>query len=99
MDLHTVESEMVHAAGYDDAESELEVVFTNGRTYRYKEVPRRIYEELMRAASKGEYMRASVMGTYDYYTLYRWTKMKREKAAKEAGNGKLHKTTRRRASH
>jgi KTSC domain-containing protein len=98
MDLHTVDSEMVHAAGYDDAEGELEVVFTNGRTYRYKQVPRRIYQELMKADSKGQYMRANVMGTYDYYTLYRWTKLKREKAEKEADHGKLHKATRRRAS-
>jgi hypothetical protein len=89
---------MVHAAGYDDAERELEIVFTNGRTYRYKQVPRKIYQDLMKANSKGQYMRTNVMGVYDYHTLYRWTKMKRERAAKEADHGGLSKATRRRAS-
>ena len=79
MDLHTVESEMVHAAGYDEAERELEVVFTSGRTYRYKRVPRKVYRELMAAKSKGEYMQEHVLGVYDYYTLYRWQKLKKAK--------------------
>ena len=71
MELVTVESSMIHAVGYDDAEQELEVVFTSGKTYRYTGVPRTVYEDLLAADSKGQYMRANVIGIYPDYPLSR----------------------------
>ena len=71
MELVTVESSMIHAAGYDDANEELEVVFNSGRIYRYKGVPREVYEELLAADSKGQYMRACVIDVYPDYEVSR----------------------------
>ena len=71
MELVTVESSMIHAVGYDDAAQELEVVFNSGKTYRYTGVPRTVYEELLAADSKGQYMRANVIDVYPDYPLSR----------------------------
>jgi len=62
---------MIHAVGYDDAAQELEVVFNSGKTYRYTGVPRTVYEELLAADSKGQYMRANVIDVYPDYPLSR----------------------------
>jgi hypothetical protein len=64
MELVTVESSMIQAVGYDAAAQELEVVFNSGKTYRYTGVPQTIYDDLLAAESKGQYMRASVIGVY-----------------------------------
>jgi hypothetical protein len=71
MRLETVESSMVHAVGYDDATQELEVVFTSGTVFRYTEVPRNVYDDLLAADSKGQFMRANVIGCYPEYRVSR----------------------------
>jgi hypothetical protein len=55
---------MIHAVGYDAARQELEVVFNSGRIYRYERVPREVYDGLLAADSKGQYMRACVIDVY-----------------------------------
>jgi hypothetical protein len=64
MELITVESSMIKAAGYDAADQELEVVFKNGKVYRYKGVPQPVYDALLAADSKGQYMRDQIIGHY-----------------------------------
>lgn len=55
-----VESSNVKAIGYDDAEAALYVDFKNGGRYRYDSVPKWIYEDLMKAESKGRYLAISI---------------------------------------
>jgi len=71
MKLVTVESDMIHAVGYDPATQELEVIFNSGQIYRYTGVPRKVYEELLAAESKGSYMRANVIDMYPYHQVSR----------------------------
>jgi hypothetical protein len=61
MKLTTVESSMVHAVGYEAATRRLEVIFNNGRAYLYEGVPRKIYQALLAAESKGQFMRDNVI--------------------------------------
>lgn len=69
MQLTTVESSMIHAVGYDDDASELEVMFNSGGVYRYQDVDKETYEELLEADSKGRFMRAHVIDVYPYYKV------------------------------
>lgn len=71
MELVSVDSSMIQAVGYDSTSEELEVLFNSGKTYRYKGVPRTVYEELLTADSKGQYMRANVIGVYLDYQVSR----------------------------
>lgn len=71
MHLVTVESSMIQAVGYDAKAQELEVVFNSGKTYRYTGVPRTVYEELLEADSKGQFMRAYVIDVYPDYLVTR----------------------------
>lgn len=66
MVLHTVESSMIHAVGYDPERRLLEVVFNSGRVYCYEQVPPEVYEALMAAESKGRFMRAAIIDVYPY---------------------------------
>jgi hypothetical protein len=69
MTLETVDSSMIHAAGYDEDERELEVVFNSGEVYRYENVDKEVYEGLVAADSKGRYMRAHIIDMYPYYKV------------------------------
>ncbi|WP_333446163.1 KTSC domain-containing protein [Microcoleus sp. herbarium2] len=66
MKLEPVESSMIQAAGYDEKSSTLEVVFNSGKTYRYFEVPKTVYLELMESNSKGSYMLSDVIDCFPY---------------------------------
>jgi hypothetical protein len=62
-----VDSSMIDLVGYDEKEKVLEVRFINtGLTYRYFNVPMETYEGLMKASSKGSYMRGCIIDFYDY---------------------------------
>ena len=71
MQLITVDSSMIHAVGYDDETGEMEVVFNNGGIYRYVDVDKSDYEGLLKAESKGRYMRAKIIGIYGDYKVSR----------------------------
>ena len=64
MELVTVDSSMIYAVGYDAGAEELTVVFKNGRTYCYEEVPADVHEALLVAESKGQFMRAEIIDMY-----------------------------------
>jgi hypothetical protein len=66
MKLEPVESSMIQAAGYDEKSSTLEVVFNSGKTYRYFEVPKTVYLELIESNSKGSYMLSDVIDCFPY---------------------------------
>ncbi|MEG4147857.1 KTSC domain-containing protein [Microcoleus sp. Pol12B5] len=66
MKLEPVESSMIQSAGYDEESYTLEVVFNSGKTYRYFEVPKTVYLELMESDSKGSYMLSDVIDCCPY---------------------------------
>lgn len=69
MQLHTVESSMIHAVGYDPDRQMLEVIFNSGKIYQYFEVPEALYDELMQSDSKGSYLRSFVIDCFPYQQL------------------------------
>lgn len=64
MKLQNVESSMLLAAGYDEATAEMRVIFRTGDTYRYLNVPKSTYLELLKAESKGAYMKTHVIDVF-----------------------------------
>ena len=66
MKLVTVDSSMVYAVGYDSESKELAVVFRRGRICHYVGVSQEIYEGLLAAESKGQYMLNEVIDLYPY---------------------------------
>jgi len=64
MNLIKVDSSMIYAVGYDEEAQILEVVFKRTGVYRYHNVPKKVYEGLLKAASKGSYMRDMIIDMY-----------------------------------
>jgi KTSC domain len=71
MERVLVESSMITAVGYDATTAELEVVFTSGKVYRYRGVPQHVYDALLAADSKGQFVRANVIDCYPDYLVTR----------------------------
>jgi KTSC domain len=65
-----VKSNAVTSMGYDDRTRILELEYKNGTVYRFKDVPRPIWEELKRLASSGgsigAYVNANIRDKYDF---------------------------------
>ena len=62
-----VDSSMIDLVGYDEKAKVLEVRFiSSGMSYRYFDVPKKEYQGLMKAPSKGSYMRNNIIDFYDY---------------------------------
>ncbi|MBC7226279.1 MAG: KTSC domain-containing protein [Thermoflexales bacterium] len=57
---------MINAVRYDEERRLLEVHFNSGRVYCYEDVPPEVFEELLEADSKGQYMRANIIDVYPY---------------------------------
>ncbi len=71
MEFVLVESSMIAAVSYDPARHELDILFTSGRMYRYSGVPSDVYQGLLAAESKGQYMHTYILDLYPYYQLSR----------------------------
>lgn len=56
MKLQPVESSPIEAVGDRETRSTLEVVFNSEKTYRYFEVPKTVYLQLMASDSQGSYI-------------------------------------------
>ncbi len=67
MQLNTVESDVIHAIGYDPEIHLLEIIFNDGRIYQYRNVPVQVYEGLMQAESKGRYFQGNIRGEFQYW--------------------------------
>ena len=65
-ELTPVESSNIKAVGYDDATEELTVEFHNGSQYRYSQVDREVFEQLVKAPSVGGYFSLNVKGIFDF---------------------------------
>lgn len=61
---HPVESKALASVGYSRRLRALEIEFKRGGTYRYLEVPRSVYLDLIAAESKAGFYNKSVRGKY-----------------------------------
>jgi len=69
MDRIPVSSSNLVSIGYDPNQQTLEVEFQNGQIYQYFDVPETAHQELMAAASHGQYLGAYIKGAYRYARL------------------------------
>lgn len=57
---------MIRSVGYDSLRFLLEIEFLSGKKYSYKNVPEKVYRELLSASSKGRYFDEQINGIYIY---------------------------------
>jgi len=61
-----VESSNVGAVHFDPERQELHVRFRGGGHYKYREVPRSLYDQLLGADSKGGFLNTNVRGIFPH---------------------------------
>ena len=61
-----MKSRAVVSAGYDAETRLLEIEFSSGRVYRFKEVPASAYEWLLRVPNKGVYVTRNISDRYAF---------------------------------
>lgn len=66
MDKILVKSSNVLSVGYDAITRTLEIEFKAGSTYQYMDVPQHIYQGLMTASSKGQYLHDTILNKFDF---------------------------------
>lgn len=65
-----VTSTNLASVGYKKREKTLEIRFkSNGSVYQYKDVPEDVYNNLMSAESKGQFLHNNIRGVYQYERL------------------------------
>lgn len=63
--MNPVESSNIEGIGYNNKNKHLWVAFKGNKVYRYDLVPRKTFEELMNAESKGRYLNSHIKGQYE----------------------------------
>ena len=66
MDRIPVSSSHIADVGYDPATMTLEIGFKDGSVYQYFDVPDVLYQEFMRAGSKGTFLHANIRNNHRY---------------------------------
>ena len=66
MNITAVESSTLAAIAYDRTRELLQLEFQSRTLYRYFGVPAPLYEELLRASSKGKYFNQAIRGKFPY---------------------------------
>jgi hypothetical protein len=69
MRIQVVHSGAIAAVQYHAAQQWLDIELTNGRAYRYLDVPPAIYRAFMAADSKGRYYNDHIRDVYLYERL------------------------------
>ena len=67
MILNEVVSSNIRKVGYED--NNLIVEYISGKQYKYENVPHELYEDLLKADSKGRFMNEFIKGKFKYETL------------------------------
>jgi hypothetical protein len=67
MKLDTEDSDVFHAIGYDDEVQILELIFNSGQIYQYRGVPHEVYDQLMKAESKGNYFHENIRDEFEHW--------------------------------
>ncbi len=66
MNRDSVASSNIISIGYDEPSQTLEIEFLNGSIYQYYNVGAAIYEGLMHAPSKGQFLHAEIKNAYPF---------------------------------
>ena len=66
MERVALTSRALQSAGYDSATQVLEVEFRSGRIYQYDDVPRSVFEWLLKTPNKGAYVARMVTNRYAF---------------------------------
>jgi hypothetical protein len=66
MDRAAVSSSNISEIGYDRNSETLEVMFNNGSVYQYYNVGQALFDELMQAPSKGQFLNVYIKNAYPY---------------------------------
>jgi len=66
MDRTAVASSNVASIGHDEGSQTLEVEFVNGSIYQYYNVTTALFEQLMQASSKGQFLNAYIKNAHPY---------------------------------
>jgi KTSC domain len=66
MERSPLASSSVVSAGYDEVTRVLEIEFTSGRIYQFEEVPRGVFDWLLRTPNKGSYVARMINNSYRY---------------------------------
>lgn len=66
MERQAVSSSNLASVGYDAKNEILEVEFNHGGIYKYFDVSKEVYQELMDASSHGQYFSANIRNDYEY---------------------------------
>lgn len=66
MDRTFISSTNVNSIGYDEASETLEVEFKSGAIYQYFNVGAVLFEALMTAPSKGQFLNVNIKNSYPY---------------------------------
>ena len=66
MERIPVTSSNIASIGFDEDSSTLEIEFNSGAVYQYFDVPLVVYEGMIEADSKGQYLAQHIKGQYRY---------------------------------
>ena len=66
MERQSVASSNVASIGYDDSSQTLEVEFTNGNIYQYYNIEKNLFDSLMGAGSKGQFLNTYIKNAHPY---------------------------------
>lgn len=66
-----IESSSLANVSYDNQRAILKVEFRDGAAYQYAGVPLQIFQDLLRADSKGAYFNHRIRGLFPYSMLHR----------------------------
>lgn len=69
-----VESSVMTTIEYDEDTAELDITFTGGKTYRYRDVPVEIYADLLDAKSKGQFFNERIKKAFPFAAVSRGRK-------------------------
>jgi len=66
MKREPVESSNLASVGYDADNKILEIEFNHGGIYQYFDVPKEVFEDLLKAPSHGKYFVHNIKDEYEY---------------------------------
>jgi hypothetical protein len=66
MNRESVASSNIASIGYDEPSQTLEVEFTNGAIYQYYNVTQIVFEQLIQAGSKGQFLAYQIKNAYPH---------------------------------
>jgi hypothetical protein len=67
--MHSVSSSNIAAVGYDESAQHAYVQFLSGKTYKYEDVPKTEFDNLLTASSVGKYFNQNIKNVYPFTEL------------------------------